>query len=229
MNGKTKYMVRLFTGTAGLAGMLVGCGAGVFNPAFVNTVTGGAFPLTPGPRGDFVFARALNETGQNAEFIITIEREEVERDDFGNPLVDDLGAIITRPVRETVRLNTLANAPANELGVLFPCETSAVNIIGLGADLLPDDIAVFLGGQGAGGAAGFGIPAGGLSPLSRAAGNFSCGDTIIFRAIQARGLTGGVKLESFLLPGSAQPSVFTGPNTFVNYQQFLASQVREDE
>ena len=215
-----------------------GCGnaLGIFNPAFVNTLSGGSFPLTPGPGADFVLVRVVNETGQNAEFIVTIEREVIERDEEGNPLADtETGVIITRPERETVRLNTAAQAPANEVGVLFSCSESPVNVVGLGENLLPNDAAVFVGGGGAGGAPGFGVPAATVNPLMRVPpnpedpSNFNCGDTVMFRAIRSTGVTGGVKLESFLLPGYYQPSVFTGPSTFVNYQSFLESQNREDE
>jgi hypothetical protein len=73
------------------------------------------------------------------------------------------------------------------------------------------------------------VPAGDLNPLLLEVGNFNCGDTIIFRAFVSTGAVGGVALQSFLLPGSEQPSIFRGPNTFVNLEQFLESQVREDE
>jgi len=219
---------RVFGWTAALALALVGCG-GFFNPAFVNTFVGGEFPLTPGPGADFVLVRVLNETGQLAEFIVTIERLEIVRDDDGSAQFDDQGNVVTRPQRETTRLLAQATAPANDIGVLFPCDETPVNLVGLGENLLPSDTAVFLGGGGAGGATGFGIPGTTLNPLSRTAGNFACGDTVIFRAIRSVGQTGGVKLESFVLRGFNQPSIFNGPNTFVSYQQFLESQVREDE
>ncbi len=80
-----------------------------------------------------------------------------------------------------------------------------------------------------GGAAGFGVSAANLNPLQLFAGNFNCGDTIIFRAFRSTGLAGGVSLQSFLLPGSEQPSVFGGPSTFLNYAELLESQVREEE
>lgn len=210
-----------------------GCGstASFFSPAFVNTVSGGVFPLTPGPRADFVMVRVVNETGATAEFIVTIEREEFELDENGNVIVDDQGNSVTRPVRETVRLNTQSNAPANELGVLFACDESPINLIGLGENLLPNDPAVFIGGGGAGDVPGGGIRVGTLAPLSRLTNpsNFVCGDTVIFRAIISATSAGSVKLESFLLPGFEQPDVFVGPSTFVNYQDFLESQQREDE
>ncbi len=205
-----------------------GCG-GAFNPAFINTFTGGEFPRTPGPGASFVLVRALNETGENAEFIVTIERNAIQRDENGAPLVDDAGNVILVPERETVRVNTRPVAPANDVGVLFSCLEEPINIIGLGENLLPTDSALFVGGAGVGGTQGFGISASTLSPLLRQAGNFSCGDTVIFRAIRSTGVAGGVRVQSFLLPGFEQPEQFNGPSTFVNLERFLESQTREDE
>lgn len=213
--------------------LFVGCGstAGFFNPAFVNTATGGVFPVTPGPGADFILVRALNETGLNAEFIITIEREVFETDENGNVLLDEIGQPIFRAFRETIRLNTRTASPANEIAVLFPCDVSPINLVGLGENLLPDDAAIFLGGTGTGVIIGGGVSVGDLAPLSRLASppNFVCGDTIIFRAINSTQTIGTVKLQTFLLPGFEQPSVFAGPNTFVNYQNFLESQRFLDE
>lgn len=207
----------------------VGCGSSIFNPAFVNTVSGGVFPVAPGPGADFVLVRGLNVTGQNVEFIVTIERDELVLDDDGNPQVDDGGNFVTRAVRETVNLQTGPVGSATDAGTLFPCDVSPVTIVGLGEDLLPTDAAIFVGGAGAGGQAGFGVTAPGLNPLTLEAGNFACGDTIIFQAFQSLGVPGGIAIQAFLLDGSEQPSVFAGPDTFVNYQQFIESQAREDE
>jgi len=209
-----------------------GCGSGltVFNPAFLNTFTGGQFPLTPGPGAAFVFVRVVNETGDVAEFTVTIEREEFALDDNGQRQFDELGNPVTVSKRETVRLTTFATPPANELGVLFRCSPSPVNIVGLGENLLPSDAAVFVGGQGAGGASGAGVSAADVNPLSRTAGNFNCGDTIIFRAFTPGGVGGGsVTIQSLLLPGSEQPSIFDGPNTFANLELYLESQAREED
>lgn len=213
---------------------MVGCSstANIFNPTFVNLTSGGVFPLTPGPGANFVLVRVVNETNANAEFIVTIEREVFERDENGSVILDEFGNAVTRPVRETKRLNTLVAAPGNEMGVLFPCDLSPINLIGLGENLLPNDAAVFLGGGGAGfGGGGSGVPVGDFQPLSRlvAPPNFVCGDTVIFRAIISSQSVGTVKLESFLLPGFEQPDQFTGPNTFVNYQRFLEAQLSDDE
>lgn len=209
--------------------LAAGCGTAVFNPAFVNMLFGGEVPVTPGPGAALVLVRCVNETDEAVEFIVTIQRSVLVVDENGNFQVDETGNFITRPERETVRLTTFPVGQARELGVLFPCGQSPVTHVGLGENLLPTDAAVFVGGQGVGGAAGFGVPAGDLNPLQLAVGNFNCGDTIIFRAFRAIGVAGGTALQAFLLPGSEQPSIFHGPDTFVNMEEFLESQIREDE
>jgi hypothetical protein len=218
-------------GVALVAAVLLatGCGSGVFNPAFVNTLVGGVVPVTPGPAAAFVLVRCVNETNQGVEFIVTIEREVLVLDEDGDYQVDDDGNWLTETVRRTVRLTTQATGTARELGTLFPCDTSPVTYVGLGENLLPTDAAVYVGGEGTGGAAGYGVAAGDLNPLQLAIGNFNCGDTIIFRAYQAIGVAGGVGLQSLLLPGSEQPESFSGPSTFENLERFLEEQVRENE
>ena len=210
--------------------MLAGCGnLAFFNPAFVNSRIGGVVPQTPGPSANFVLVRVVNAAATRVEFIVTIDRDVLDLDDEGNPQRDEDGNLITVPQRETVRLQTEAAGDAAESGVLFECSQSPITRIGLGENLLPTDAAVFAGGGGAGGEAGFGVPAGSLNPLELSVGNFNCGDTVSFRAIQQVGTAGGIGLESFLLPGFEQPSEFSGPNTFVNYQEFLETQVGEDD
>ncbi len=210
----------------------------VLNPAFVNTVQGGVYPYTPGPNTDFVLVRVLNETGQTVEFVVTVERQVGAVDEMGEPVFDDRNnngvrdegeGLVTRPERGTTRLTTAPAGRAVDLGVLFPCGLSPVTLVGLGENLLPTDVAAFVGGGGAGEEAGFGVSAAGLNPLSLAEGNFECGDTIIFRAYQSSAMAGGVALESLLLPESEQESEFSGADTFVNYEQFLESQIRENE
>lgn len=215
----------------GLCAVLAGCGAavGLFNPAFLNTTAGGVVPVTPGPPAAFVFVRAINATDLPVEFIVTIERDELVLDDDGNFQVDDQGNFITRAARETVRLTTFPSGQSRELGVLFPCGLSPVTLVGLGENLLPTDSAVFVGGQGPAGTGGFGVSASNLNPLALDVGNFNCGDTVIFRAFRSSGTSGGVGLQSLLLPGSEQPSIFPGPSTFANYEQVLASQMDVEE
>ncbi len=217
--------------TVGLALSVAGCGnaANVLNPSFINTFVGGVVPLTPGPGAAFVLVRCVNDTDLPVEFIVTIERSVPVIDADGNFQVDEDGNFVTRPERQTVSLNTLPVGQSREVGTLFVCGKSPVTLVGLGENLLPTDAAVFVGGQGVGGAAGFGVTAGDLNPLQLAVGNFNCGDTIIFQAFRAISVAGGVALQAFLLPGSEQPSVFSGPNTFVNLEQFLLAQIPEEE
>ena len=205
-----------------------GCG-GFLNDAFVNTIVGGVVPVTPGPVAAFVMVRGVNRTGQNVEFIITIEKQVLVTDEDGDFQTDDEGNFITQPERQTVNLTTAPNGRATDLGILFDCSVEPVTIVGLGENLLPTDAAVFVGGSGPGGSTGFGVTAANVNPLSLYDGNFNCGDTIIFEAFQAFGVPGGVALQAFLLPGSEQPGQFSGPSTFENYANFLESQVREDE
>jgi hypothetical protein len=217
-------------GVVGFALITIGCNTNtidLFNPAFISTTSGGYVPLTPGPEADFVMVRCLNETGQNATFIVAIEREIVVERDV------ETGAVTVETELESVQLRTGAQSPANELGALFPCSESAINRVGLGRNLSPTDTAVIVGGGTVGQASGIGISAATLNPLNRVPAqgpsNFNCGDTVIFRAITDNSVSGRVRLESFLLPGFEQPSEFAGPNTFVNYQNFLESQVVEEQ
>ena len=232
MQGSTavKKVACVVLTTLVLAG--TGCGLDVFNSAFINTLIGGQVPVTPGPLAKFVFVRCVNETDEPVEFIVTIERSVVVTDAEGHYQLNEDGDPITRAERETVRLQTLAEGNARELGTLFPCGESPVTHVGLGEDLLPTDAAIYVGGQGTGGVGGFGVPAGDLYPLQYDEledGNFHCGDTIIFRAYRVVGVAGGTALQAFLLRGSEQPSSFGGPSTFENLEQFLESQVREAE
>lgn len=198
-----------------------GCGTTFLNPAFLNTTSGGQFPVTPGPSAAFVLVRALNQTGTTVEFFVTIEREKLRVDDDGNFVLDDLGNFATDPVRETVRVLTGTAGLSTDIGVLFPCGQSPVTLVGLGENLLPTDRHIAVGGEGAGGATGVGVTVENLNPLSLAQSNFNCGDTIIYRAFRSTGTPGGVLVSTFLLPGSEQPFDFAGPSTFVEFQDLL--------
>lgn len=214
----------------GLVTLLMACGCGdIFSPAARNTLIGGFVPVTPGPVAAFVFVRGVNQTDQVVEFIVTIEKEILVRDDNGNFVTDDTGVFLTQSERETVRLTTFPGGLSGELGVLFDCSLEPVTLVGLGENLLPTDAAVFVGGSGPAGTGGFGVTAPELNPLSLEAGNFTCGDTLIFTAFQSVGTPGGVRVRSSRLTGSAQPGTFSGPSTFANLAAFLESQVRENE
>ena len=224
-------------GLLGAAVLSLSCGgnATFFNPGFLNQVQGGVYPATPGPGAAFVLVRVHNDTDEVADFIVTIERRVLVVDDEGNAQFDDDGQVLTREEMETVRLRTFPVTSANDTGVLFPCNESPVIRVGLGENLLPGDAAAFIIEDFDAAAAiqtgGFGVAAEGLNPLELERGNFNCGDTIIFQAFTSSGTgsAGNVKFRAWLQPGSEQPSLFSGPDTFVNYASFLESQVREDE
>ena len=82
---------------AALAFLSSGCGidAPLLNPAFINTFTGEVFPRTPGPNAGFVLVQAVNETPETLEFIVTIDRDVLDIDDDGNPLLDANGEFLT--------------------------------------------------------------------------------------------------------------------------------------
>lgn len=224
---------RLGIGAVGLLLLASACGDNtlLFNRAFLNTLTGGQIPRTPGPGAAFVLVRVVNQTGQVVEFIVTTERPVLLQDSEGNFIVDPQGNFLTeaQPERQTVRLITAADGLGADLGVVFPCGETPVTVIGLGENLSPTDAAIFVGGEGPGGVGGFGVSVGGLNPLRWDVGNFTCGDTVIFRAFQNVGVPGGIALQSFLLPGSEQPSIFNGPDTFVNLEQLFETQVSDEE
>ena len=207
---------------------LSGCGgtASLFNPAFLNTFMGGQVPVTPGPGAAFVFVRCINETDQVVKFLVVAERAIPELDEDGNYRIED-GEFVMRIEREGAEVCTVPNSQGREAGVVYSCSQSPIVRVGLGENLLTTDPAVAVGGDCSGGAEGFGVVAGDLTPLTLE--EFSCGDTIIFRAFESITVAGGVALQSYLLPGSQQPSDFSGPDTFVNLENFIESQVSEDE
>lgn len=213
------------------AGLLLGgCGIqAALNPAFVNTVQGGVVPVTPGPNAAFVLVLGVNESPQTVEFVVTIEREVIQLNDNGEPLIDENGNFITQAVRKTSKLFTQPNSGANQTGTLFPCSPSPVTLVGLGENLQPTDRHILVGGTGSIGIPGTGITIPGLGPLSLAAGNFNCGDTIMYQAFQDTTVAGNVNVLTFLLPGSEQPSDFSGPDTFANLADFLQANLRDEQ
>lgn len=206
-----------------------GCGVSVFNPAFVNSQSGGVHPVTPGPGAAFVLVRVVNDTVLDASFVVSIERSVLVRNEDGTPAVDDFGNPFTEDKVETKELDTVSTPPGNENGHLFPCGDSPVNVVGLGDDLADlNSTAVFLRVPGSGGLQGFGISAREVPPLSREAGNFNCGDTIIFHAFSSQNSVGGVGLRSLLLRGEEQPAEFSGASTFETAQSVLETLIPEN-
>jgi hypothetical protein len=183
---------------------MLGCSASLLlNPSFVNQATGGVFPLTPGDRSGFVLVRGNNTSSVPIEFVITAERRETATDGSNNTVITS----------ETYHLLTQPDNKANDLGVLIDCP---VYRVGLGEvlDQPATEPGIFVGAQAVG-AGGFGVPPN-VNPLNADAGNFTCGDTIIFVASERAGVAGGVVVRSYVLPAASQPSQFEGLDTFVN-------------
>ena len=175
--------------------------APLFNPSFVNTISGGIVPIAPGARSGFVMVEVVNATPFDIEFRVSVERE---------------GA--TGIEIETVELETFANAP--RLAVLFDCPVLRV---GLGEDLNQPstESGLFIGGTG-----GFGVPSN-VNPLDVSAGNFQCGDAIIFLASSSGNNVGGVIVSTAVIQGADQSVTYSGPDTFVVLRDFLEQQVEE--
>jgi len=112
------------------------------------------------------------------------------------------------------------------VGILIDCP--AVRI-GLGENLdRPDtEPAVFINATDVG-VGGLGVPAH-VNPLDADTGNFDCGDTIIFQAVETTGTVGGVTVLSFVLDDDALASEVTGVDTFVNARTFLEEQTIEEQ
>ena len=230
----------LLIGLFGCVLPMLSCDSNVsfLSSSFLNTLSGGVYPVTPGPSADFVLARVVNATDRVITFFVTIERTELVPDEEGNPQLSEDGELITRDVLETVELTTRPGGRASEMGYLFPCSESSGPVIrvGLGENLMAGDAAIFVMDVDdfnpdlpVAFQPGVGLPATGLNPLRLDVGNFACGDTVVFRAFRSTGTAGGVRVEAFLLPGWEQPDQFSGLDTFANYEEFLENQVAEEE
>ncbi len=193
-----------------------GCGenAMLLNPSFVNYAVGGIVPLTPGASSGFILVRVSNGTPNNIRFVVTAERK--------TQVIDENGLETTETSYETVRLQTYPASLANDVGILFDCPVTRV---GLGENIdFPDTEAGLYIDAVPGEAEGFGVP-GFVNPLSAEAGNFSCGDTIIFEARVKTGAVGSVEVTAFVLSAAERPTEVSGPDTFNNartvIEQFL--------
>lgn len=188
----------------------------IFNPSFVNQATGSVFPLAPGDRSGFIMVRVNNSTSVPIEFLITVER-------VSEPLLESETAVVTK---ESVRLLTPSDSRANDLGVLLDCPLTR---IGLGEDLdrPTTESGIFIGAEQVG-VGGFGVPAN-VNPLSAAAGNFDCGDTIVFQVLEASGTVGGVRVNAFVLDDESLSDEVTGIDTFVNARSLMEEQTVDPE
>jgi len=210
----------------GVALVLIwGCSedAQLFSDTFRSFTSGNVVPLTPGPPSQLLLVSLVNDTPDAIEFVVTAERQVQVTDEEGNPVIESTA--------ETVRLRTFPLEHVNEVGALFDCQVTRV---GLGEDIdrpfSEPGLFVLEGFEDleAGISTGVGVPSN-LLPLNSLAGNFSCGDTIIFRAIESQGQVGNIKVQSFVLPWSSQPTGFSGSHTFNNVRIFLEEQLFEEE
>jgi len=213
---------RLFL-AAGVAGVLAtgGCGesATVLNPAFVNYTRGGVVPLTPGEPSSFVLVRAVNRTQNPIEFIVTVEREVVV-----DSSADDAGTTIET---STFRLQTFPGGLTSEIGILLDCPTLRVGL-GENLDFPLEEPGLFIGTTAGDIVTGYGVP-GGVYPLDTLAGNYVCGDTLVFEARVEVGVPGNVRVFSFVLPAATQPTTFSGPDTFNNSRILLEREYAGEE
>jgi len=210
--------------------LIAGCGEDTslldptlfLSPSFVNYAVGGVVPLAPGESSGFILVRAVNRTTNAIEFVVTVEREVFAIQTF-EPDADDTG-----PTTElyTYHLQTFPGGLTNEVGILIDCPVIRV---GLGEDLnSPADGQGLIVGTGDEGlVVGSGVP-GNVNPLDSRAGNFSCGDTLVFDAIEVLGVVGNVKVNTFVLSAEGQPATFSGPDTF-NSARSLVDQYTAEE
>ena len=180
---------------------VVGCfdPALLLNPAFVNTFQGGLFPFVPRPENNFVLVRVVNSTTEPVTFIVTVERERLVGEEVG--IVNET---------ETINVFTDTGDQANESGILFDCfAENKITRIGLGEDLnRPTSEAGLLVGSFADIVQGFGVPPN-INPLSSEAGDFDCGDTVIYEAFLSANAPGGFKVAAFVLDWETQPESTT--------------------
>jgi hypothetical protein len=196
---------------------LLGCASTLFlNPSFVNQQTGEVYPLVPDDRSGFILIRVNNATRADIEFVVTAE--------LIRPSEDDPSTTVIVPV--SYNLLTQSDQAANDLGVLVDCP---VYRIGLGEDLdrPATEPALYINATAVG-QGGVGVP-GNVNPLNSDAGNFDCGDTIVFQAREAAGLPGGVLAASFVLDDDAFTDAVTGVDTFVHARSFLEEQETPEE
>ena len=163
----------------------------------------------PGPDSGLLLVRALNTTDQPVSFIVTVETGETE-----DPVTNELF--------------TLPGSQANEAGVLFTCtDEFPITRVGLGENLNQPTTnpGLFVGGLAAN-EQGFGVPPN-INPLSLIAGDYTCGDTVIFQAIVSTNAPGGFKVQAFVLPAESQPED-TARNTFQVAGDFLRDRPGEE-
>ncbi len=189
----------------------------IFNPAFINQQTGEYFPLVPQERTGFILVRGNNATTESAiEFLITVERQ------VASETIEGAVDIET----ESVRLFAPAAARANDVGILIDCPAYRIGL-GENLDRPTTEPGIYVDAEAVG-VGGLGVPAN-VNPLSSDAGNFECGDTIIFQAIEAANTVGGVKVNAYVLKGDQFSEDIIGIDTFANARSLIEEQLLEDE
>ncbi|MBN1511320.1 MAG: hypothetical protein JXB13_04845 [Phycisphaerae bacterium] len=196
------------------AAWTAGCGenATFLNSSFINYTQGGVIPLAPGQASGFNLIRLVNQTDNPIQFIVTVERYVI---------VEEGGEETAQVQTQTYQLDTYPNGLTNEVGLLVDCGSVR---IGLGENLnFPEDEPGLFIGVDAGTdeiITGFGVPAR-VNPLDARAGNYSCGDTLIFQATTQVGVPGNIAVKSYVLLGATQPTEYSGPDTFNNARSLL--------
>jgi hypothetical protein len=139
------------------------------------------------------------------------------------PSLEDSSVLVTET--ESVRLFAPASQRANDIGELFDCPIAR---IGLGAvlDRTTTEPGIFVNADAVG-VGGLGIPPG-INPLSAAAGNFDCGDTIVFQVSERANTVGGVTVLAYVLDDDAV-STTVAVDTFVKARSLLEEQQIENE
>ncbi len=218
-----RIRVALATCLIGAVSLVAGAGGCfdplIFNPAFVNQFEGGLFPFVPGRKNDLLLIRTVNTTNVTMRFLVTIERTRILS---SGP---DGGAINES---ETTELFTIPGSKSNESGTLFDCSAeNPISRIGLGENINRPDTepGIFVGGVGDI-EQGFGVPPN-INPLSRDAGDFKCGDTVVFEAFTSANAPGGFKVRAFVLDADTQP-INTTRDTFTAAAEFLRDRPTEN-
>jgi len=219
----TRIRIAIATCMMCVATLLVGAGGCfdplILNPAFVNQFQGGLFPFVPGRSNDLLLVRTVNTTNVTMRFLVTIERSRILSSGPNGGAINE---------SETTELFTTPGSKSNESGALFDCSAeNPIARIGLGQNINRPDTepGIFVGGVGDI-EQGFGVPPN-INPLSRDAGDFKCGDTVIFEAFTSANAPGGFKIRAFVLDADTQP-VNTARDTFTVAAGFLRDRPAEN-
>lgn len=98
---------------------LLACGpsAPLFNPDFVNEVTGNLFPITPGPIPGYVMVMGYNSSDFSIEYVVTAQTEEILV--TLDPRTPDRVADFTTELLDPATTCLFTDVQANTLGTVF--------------------------------------------------------------------------------------------------------------